>query len=49
MKRKLKKNSLLWLFEPLEEDARFVQRKFFSFDAAYLDERLYLALATARV
>jgi hypothetical protein len=49
MKRKLKaKNSLLWLFEPLEEDPRFVQRKFFSFDAAYLDGRLYLALANGK-
>jgi hypothetical protein len=49
MKRKPKaKNSLLWLFEPLEEDARFVQKKFFSFDAAYLDGRLYLALANGK-
>jgi hypothetical protein len=49
MKPKVKaKNSLLWLFEPLEEDARFVQKKFFSFDAAYLDGRLYLALANGK-
>ena len=32
-----KKNTLLWLFEPLLDDPRFVQRKLFSFDAAYLD------------
>ena len=40
-----KKNALLWLFEPLLDDPRFVQRKLFSFDAAYLDGRLYLAVA----
>lgn len=39
-----KKNSLLWLFEPLEDDPRFVQRKLFGFDAAYLDGRLYVAV-----
>jgi hypothetical protein len=45
-KQKIKaKNPLLWVFEPLEEDARFVLRKLFSFDAAYLDGRLYLAVA----
>lgn len=37
------KNSLLWIFESLEDDPRFVLRKLFSFDAAYLDGRLYLA------
>jgi hypothetical protein len=45
-KQKVKaKNPLLWVFEPLEEDPRFVLRKLFSFDAAYLDGRLYLAVA----
>jgi hypothetical protein len=45
MKQKIKKkNALLWLFEPLEEDPRFVPRKLFSFDAAYLDGLLYVAV-----
>jgi hypothetical protein len=45
-KQKIKpKNPLLWIFEPLEDDPRFVLRKLFSFDAAYLDDRLYLAVA----
>ena len=45
-KQKIKqKNPLLWVFEPLEDDPRFVLRKLFSFDAAYLDGRLYLAVA----
>jgi hypothetical protein len=39
------KKSLLWIFEALEDDPRFVLRKLFSFDAAYLDGRLYLAAA----
>lgn len=39
------KNPLLWIFEALEDDPRFVLRKLFSFDAAYLDGRLYLAVA----
>jgi hypothetical protein len=39
-----KKNSLLWLLEPLEGDPGFFQRKLFSFDAAYLDGRLYIAV-----
>ena len=39
-----KKNSLLWLFEPIESDPGFFQRKLFSFDAAYLDNRLYVAV-----
>jgi hypothetical protein len=39
------KNPLLWIFESLEDDPRFVLRKLFSFDAAYLDGRLYLAVA----
>jgi hypothetical protein len=45
-KQKIKpKNPLLWIFESLEDDPRFVLRKLFSFDAAYLDGRLYLAVA----
>jgi hypothetical protein len=45
-RRKTKpKNPLLWIFEPLEDDPRFILRKLFSFDAAYLDGRLYLAVA----
>jgi hypothetical protein len=39
-----KKNALLWLFEPLLDDPRFVKRKLFSFDAAYLDGKLYVAV-----
>jgi hypothetical protein len=39
-----KKNPFLWLFEPLQEDPGFFGRKLFSFDAAYLDGRLYLAV-----
>jgi hypothetical protein len=46
VKRKAKKtNSLVWLFEPLESDAGFVQRKLFGFDAAYLDGFLYAAVS----
>lgn len=44
MKPKSKsKNTLLWLFEPLEDEPRYLRRKLFSFDAAYLDGRLFLA------
>jgi hypothetical protein len=39
------RNPLLWVFEPFEDDPRFVRRKLFSFDAAYLDGRLYLAVS----
>jgi hypothetical protein len=46
MKPKLKpKNPLLWIFEPLEDDPKFFLRKFFSFDAAHLENKLYLAVA----
>ena len=46
MKQKIKTgNPLLWLFEPLEDDAGFVRKKLFSFDAAYLDGQLYVAVA----
>lgn len=49
MKPKIKKrNPLLWVFEPFEDDPRFALRKLFSFDAAYLDGRLYLAVAGGR-
>lgn len=43
-----KKNTLLWLFEPLEDDPRFIQRKLFSFDAAYLDGLLYVAVTNGK-
>jgi hypothetical protein len=42
------KSSLLWLFEPLEDDPGYFQKKLFSFDAAYLDNRLYLAVAEGK-
>lgn len=42
------KNSLLWIYESLEEDPGFFLRKLFSFDAAYLDGRLYLAVAAGK-
>jgi len=46
MKPKTKpRNPLLWVFDPLEDDPRYVRRKLFSFDAAYLDGRLYLAVS----
>lgn len=49
MKGKIKKkNALLWLVEPLEEDPRFVQRKFSHLDAAYLDGLLYVAVRDGR-
>jgi hypothetical protein len=38
------KNALLWLFEPFEDDPRYMPRRLFSFDAAYLDGRLFLAV-----
>jgi hypothetical protein len=44
IKKKKKANPLLWLFEPLESDSVYVRQRFFSFDAAYLDGRLYLAV-----
>ena len=42
------KNPLLWIFEPLEDDPRFFMRKLFSFDAAHLDNRLYLAVSAGK-
>ena len=47
-KKPKKKNTLLWLFEPLENDPRYFRRKFFHLDAAYLDGRLYLTLRDAK-
>ena len=45
MKQKARaKNSLIWLFEPLESDPGFVRRKLFGFEAAYLDGFLYAAV-----
>ncbi len=43
-KKAKRPNALLWLYEPLEKDPRFVRQKFFFLDAAYLEGRLYLAL-----
>ncbi len=46
IKTKIKpRNPLLFVFEPLEDDPRFFLRKLFSFDAAHLDSRIYLAVA----
>jgi hypothetical protein len=42
-----KKNSLLYLFEPLEDDPHYLLRKLFSFDAAYLNNVLYIAVHPA--
>ena len=44
MKKPARRNTLLWLFEPLERDPRYLQQRLFSFDAAYLDGTLYLAV-----
>jgi hypothetical protein len=43
-----RKNSLLWIFEVFENDPGFIQTKLFSFQAAYLDGRLYLAVADGK-
>jgi hypothetical protein len=48
IKEKIKRNSFLWLFEPLEDDPRFIQKKLFGFDAAYLDGRLYVAVSDGK-
>jgi hypothetical protein len=37
-------NPLLWLFEPLEDDRRYVRGRMFGFATAYLDGRLFLAI-----
>ncbi|WP_028226298.1 hypothetical protein [Paraburkholderia ferrariae] len=36
------RNSLLWIFEPLERDATYVTKRMFGSDAAYLDGLLCL-------
>jgi hypothetical protein len=38
------KNSLLWVFEPLEGDAGYFRKRLFGFAAAYVDGLLYLAV-----
>lgn len=43
--RAVRQNSLLWILDPLEQDANYVRRKMFGCDAAYLDDRLYLVVA----
>jgi len=48
MKSIRRKNPLLWLFEPLEDEPRYLLRKLFSMDAAYLDGRLYLGVVNGR-
>jgi hypothetical protein len=42
------KNSLLWIFESLEEDPRYLLTRFFNMHAAYLDGKLYLAVADGK-
>jgi hypothetical protein len=42
------KNSLLWIFEALEEDPRYLLTRFFNMHAAYLDGKLYLAVADGK-
>lgn len=39
------KNPLLWIFEPLADDPEFFVKKLFSFDAAHLKNRIYLAVS----
>ena len=39
------KNSLVWIFEALEDDPRYLLTRFFNMHAAYLDGKLYLAVA----
>ena len=47
--RKVKpKNSLLWIFEALEDDPRYLLTRFFNMHAAYLDGKLYLAVADGK-
>ena len=49
MKLKTRKtNALLWVFGALEGDTHYLQKKFFSFEAAYLDGKLYLAVADGK-
>ena len=42
------KNSLVWIFEALEDDPRFVLTRLFNMYAAYLDGKLYLAVADGK-
>ncbi len=42
------KNSLLWIFEVLEDDPRYLLTRFFNMHAAYLDGKLYLAVADGK-
>jgi hypothetical protein len=39
------KNPLLWIFESLEDDPQYFVRKLFSFDAAHIGTRVYLAVS----
>jgi hypothetical protein len=48
IRKKKKANPLLWLYEPLEGEERFLCKKFFSFDGAYLDGQLCLAVVSLR-
>ena len=43
-----RRNSLLWVFEAFEEDPGYVLTKLFGSQAAYLDGRLYLAVADGK-
>ncbi len=45
MKTKAKRrNRLSWLFEPFEDDPRFLKKRLFSMEAVYLGGKLYLAI-----
>jgi hypothetical protein len=46
IRKKKKANPLLWLYEPLEGEERYLCKKFFSFDGAYLDGQLCLAIVS---
>jgi hypothetical protein len=48
IRKKRKPNPLLWLYEPLESYERYLCKKFFSFDGAYLDGQLCLAVVNLR-
>ncbi|MEX3763903.1 hypothetical protein [Paraburkholderia phenoliruptrix] len=38
------KNSLLWVFDPLNDDAGFMRKRMFGFEAAYMDGLLCLSV-----
>lgn len=38
------KNSLLWVFEPIEDDPGFMRKRLFGFEAAYVDGLLCLSV-----